>query len=288
MKTIAFLNDSTKLALVNLVDMVNQQLNEFYQRYQQDQILQINNKQDNSPVTEADLMAHELIEQALIAISPDIPVLSEESASYELRHEWQQFWLVDPLDGTREFINKTGEFTVNIALIEDGNILLSMIGIPTLRTIYFHQQGEAVYRIDNQEGQLVWQTLAPKPVNLENWQIAMSRRSKYPAYQHLRDLLAQHDQLFDTTNAGSAYKFCLMFEGEIDVYPRFHPTSEWDTASGQGILEALGGGLYDLQGKSFRYNKRHDLLNGYFIAVRHNDYLPLALKLAAQAAKSNN
>lgn len=271
-------------SLVDLVGQVNRCLCEFYQDYQQNQVLQISNKSDNSPVTEADMAAHHLIEHGLQQLNQQfnrlIPVLSEESSDYQLRHDWHEFWLVDPLDGTREFINKTGEFTVNIALIRDGEVVISIIGIPTLKRIYLTQQGQPVYRVDDAAGQWIWQQITPQPVDTAHWKVAISRRSEWKVYQQFKQILAEREQPYSCHNAGSAYKFCLMLEGEIDVYPRFHPTSEWDTASGQGLLQALGGGLYDLQGKPFRYNQRHDLLNGHFMAVRHVDFLPDALAAA--------
>lgn len=274
-------------SLVDLVVQVNHCLCEFYQDYQQNQVLQISNKSDNSPVTEADMAAHHLIERGLQHINQQfnrlIPVLSEESSDYQLRHNWQEFWLVDPLDGTREFINKTGEFTVNIALIRDGQVMISIIGIPTLKRIYLTQQGQPVYRIDEVAARLIWQEITPQPVDTAHWKVAISRRSEWKVYQQFKQILADREQSYSCHNAGSAYKFCLMLEGDIDVYPRFHPTSEWDTASGQGLLQALGGGLYDLQGKPFRYNQRHDLLNGHFMAVRHIDFLPHALSAANSA-----
>lgn len=270
-------------SLVNLVQTVNQCLCEFYQHYQQNQELQVSTKQDNSPVTEADMAAHHLIEQGLNKLTPTIPVLSEESSSYELRHQWRQFWLVDPLDGTREFINKTGEFTVNIALIIDGQVELSIIGIPTLKCIYLTYDDQPIYRIDETEQGLNWQHIKQQPVDLTHWNVAISRRSERPLYQQFKHALDQSKQAFSCVNAGSAYKFCLMLENEVDVYPRFHPTSEWDTASGQGLLQAIGGGLFDLDGKPFCYNQRQRLLNGNFIAVRHLDFLPAALKAANQA-----
>lgn len=284
-KTSNVLDEHAINSLVELVFRVNQRLCEFYQHYQQNQALQISNKQDNSPVTEADMAAHHMIEQGLNHLTPTIPVLSEESSSYELRHEWQQFWLVDPLDGTREFINKTGEFTVNIALIIKGKVVFSLIGVPTLKRIYLCQQGEPVYRIDEAGQEKNRQPIAVQPVDLAHWKIAISRRSEWKVYQQFKQALDTSSQAFSCNNAGSAYKFCLMLEGEVDVYPRFHPTSEWDTASGQGLLEAIGGGLFDLQGKPFCYNQRHDLLNGNFVAVRHLDYLPAALKAANQAVE---
>ncbi|MDR9778026.1 inositol monophosphatase family protein, partial [Rhizobium hidalgonense] len=169
-------------ALVNLTQLVNQRLCEFYQHYQHSQELQISQKNDSSPVTEADLAAHHLIEQGLNQLTPTIPVLSEESSSYELRHQWQQFWLVDPLDGTREFINKTGEFTVNIALIISGQVVLSLIGVPTLGRIYFSQKDQPVYCIDDTAQGLQWTQRGIAPVNLDHWSVAMSRRSEKRVY----------------------------------------------------------------------------------------------------------
>ncbi|XID74236.1 3'(2'),5'-bisphosphate nucleotidase CysQ [Alkanindiges sp. WGS2144] len=273
--------------LVELVSTVNQRLCQFYQHYTQNQMLQISNKADKSPVTEADMAAHHLIEQGLLRINPLIPVLSEESSDHELRHDWQEFWLVDPLDGTREFINKTGEFTVNIALIINGQVELALIGIPTLKRIYLTQTNQPVCRVDSVDDKLIWSTIAPQPVDVSHWNIAISRRSEWKVYQQFKQALHERQQAYACNNAGSAYKFCLMLEGQIDVYPRFHPTSEWDTASGQGLLEALGGGLFDLQGKPFKYNQRHDLLNGHFVAVRHRDFLQSALEAAQQAVKAS-
>lgn len=275
----------SSLQLVELVQSVNHLLCEYYQDYQQNQVLQISSKADKSPVTEADMAAHHLIEQGLKKISPMIPVLSEESSDYQLRFDWQEFWLVDPLDGTREFINKTGEFTVNIALIQHGMVELAVIGIPTLKRIYLTQKNQPLYRIDEGQDGLIWQEILPKPVDFSKWQIAISRRSEWKVYQQFKQALHDREQAFDCKNVGSAYKFCLMLEDEIDVYPRFHPTSEWDTAAGQGLLEAIGGGVYDLQGRPFAYNQRHDLLNGHFMAVRHDDFLPAALLAAHEAVK---
>jgi 3'(2'), 5'-bisphosphate nucleotidase len=282
----SIMNKQSIQLLVELVKKVNHLLCEFYQDYQQNQVLQISSKADESPVTEADMAAHHFIEKGLGKINPLIPVLSEESSDHKLRVDWQEFWLVDPLDGTREFINKTGEFTVNIALIRHGMVELSVIGIPTLKRIYLRRKNQPLYRIDEAGETLVWQEIRPQPVNPDNWKIAISRRSEWKVYQQFKQALHDRQQAFDCNNAGSAYKFCLMLEGQIDVYPRFHPTSEWDTAAGQGLLNAIGGGLYDLQGRPFVYNQRHDLLNGHFIAVRHADFLQPALQAANAALKA--
>lgn len=271
------------IALVNLVQAVNDRLNQYYQHWLTHEQLQIASKLDESPITEADLAAHDMIEQCLQAITPDIPILSEESASFDGRHDWQHFWLVDPLDGTREFINKTGEFTVNIALIDHGNVVLSMIGVPTLHRIYMAEKDGPVYRVDTASGVQQWYQLSPAAVHtLQPWRVAITRRSDRPAYNAFKQALSASGQAYSIKNAGSAYKFCLMVEGEIDVYPRLHPTAEWDTAAGQGLLEAIGGGVYDVHGRLFRYNQRDILLNDHFVAVRSHLYRDAALQVVRQ------
>lgn len=276
--------DHTRLiALVNLVQAVNDRLNQYYLHWLTHEQLQIASKLDESPITEADLAAHDMIEQCLQGMTPDIAILSEESASFEGRHDWQHFWLVDPLDGTREFINKTGEFTVNIALIAHGNVVLSVIGVPTLHRIYIAEKAGPVYRVETAGAVQQWYQLSPATVqSLQPWRVAITRRSERPAYNEFRQALTTSGQAYSIKNAGSAYKFCLMVEGEIDVYPRLHPTSEWDTAAGQGLLEAIGGGVYDVQGRPFRYNQRDVLLNDYFVAVRSHVYREPALALIRQ------
>lgn len=271
-------------ALADLVQAVNDRLNQYYQQWLQHERLQIASKLDESPITEADLAAHDMIEACLQVLTPHIPIISEESSSFDERHDWQHFWLVDPLDGTREFINKTGEFTVNIALIEYGDVVLSVIGIPTLHRIYIAERAGPVYRVDTRsESGQQWSIIHPQVVEtVAPWRVAITRRSDRVAYNDFKQLLTNVGQPFSIKNAGSAYKFCLMVEGEIDVYPRLHPTSEWDTAAGQGLLEAIGGGVYDVQGRPFRYNQRDVLLNEHFVAVRSNLYREAALQLMQQ------
>lgn len=275
-------NESLR-ALADLVQVVNDRLNQYYQHWLAHDRLQIASKLDESPITEADLAAHDMIEQCLQTMTPDIPILSEESSSFDGRHDWRHFWLVDPLDGTREFINKTGEFTVNIALIAHGNVVLSIIGVPTLHRIYIAEKAGPVYRVDTSDTGQHWFIINPAAVEtLQPWRVAITRRSDRPAYNEFKQLLTATGQVFSIKNAGSAYKFCLMVEGEIDIYPRLHPTSEWDTAAGQGLLEAIGGGVYDVHGRPFRYNQRDVLLNDHFVAVRSNVYREQALQVAQQ------
>jgi 3'(2'), 5'-bisphosphate nucleotidase len=261
--------DSRLVELVRLAERVSAQLRLFYADPTD---LDIQHKADQSPVTAADLAAHQMIEAALQQMMPEWPVLSEESADMSGRREWPTFWLVDPLDGTKEFINRTGEFTVNIALIEQGRVMLAVIAVPVQHEVYAVADGQ-VWHVDAQS---VWHLLSAQP-STAVWRLAMSRRAKQPAYGAFLQRLKQRNQAYTTVEAGSAYKFCLMAAGEIDVYPRLHPTSEWDTAAGQALLEALGGGLFDLQGRPFAYNQRDSTLNGEFVAVRCMRDLPAVL-----------
>jgi 3'(2'), 5'-bisphosphate nucleotidase len=258
-------------AVIQIAQQTGELLTVFYNNHLQSSIA-IKTKDDTSPVTAADIAAHDFIESALQALTPDIPVLSEESADVNDRRQWQRFWLVDPLDGTREFIRKTGEFTVNIALVEAGQVLLGVIGVPLKQQVYaashplasHANQPKQAYRVDADGCQ---HSLLGHRVQGHHLNIAMSRNSSRPQYAEYQDHLSQAGFELNAINAGSAYKFCLMADGGVDLYPRLHPTSEWDTAAGQCLLEVLGGGLVDLAGRPFRYNQRNSLLNQSFIAV---------------------
>lgn len=274
-------NDSRLIALVELVLAVNEKLNQFYSHWVHHEELEIATKDDESPITEADIAAHHMIEAGLNQLTPSYPILSEESSDFDARHQWQTFWLVDPLDGTREFVKQTGEFTVNIALVEHGEVSLGVIGLPTMNKVYIGQKGGPIYWVEQQDGQSIWHTVAiPEQHPLaDSWNIAITRRSDRSDYARFKEMLEQRGQDFNVTNAGSAYKFCLMLEGKIDVYPRLHPTSEWDTAAGQCLLEMIGGALVDSKGRPFAYNQRDELLNGEFLAVRDCRYVPLVLPI---------
>ncbi len=239
--------------------------------------LMIVQKDDNSPVTQADHAADAVLQAQLPQVWPALPVLSEEStASAAL--SWSHYWLVDPLDGTREFIKRNGEFTVNIAEIVQGQVGLSVLALPAQSRLYA-RDGNRVWKVAFDLGAEPASALGapvrlhPHPPSVQQqgaWRVALSRRAAAHGGLYPR-LLAHLDAQNPApiwTQAGSAYKFALMAEGQIDLYPRLHPTSEWDTAAGQGILEGLGGLLVDDQGRPFAYNQRDHWLNGRFLALR--------------------
>jgi len=221
----------------------------------------VQTKEDASPLTQADLAAHRLIVAGLTQLTPDIPVLSEESAlvPWETRRQWRRYWLVDPLDGTREFIKRNGEFSVNIALIEDGEAVFGVIQAPVDgRLWHAWRTGPALRRAGTQDVALRVHAPALAPLR-----VAASRSHRGPRTDAL---LARMGEV-EVIAQGSSLKFCRIADGELDVYPRFGPTSEWDTAAGQCVLEAAGGQLLAAgSGKPFRYNQRESLLNGDFIA----------------------
>ena len=221
----------------------------------------VQHKDDASPLTAADLAAHRCISEGLRALTPDIPVLSEESRELDIaqRRQWHTFWLVDPLDGTREFVKRNGEFTINIALVEHGIASFGVIQQPVTGGLWHGAPGQGAFRRDGDtDVAIACRIPAATPLR-----IAASRSHRDARTEHL--LAAIPDA--DVQGYGSALKFCKLAEGLIDLYPRFHPTSEWDTAAGQAIVEAAGGVLLDLQGRPFRYNQRDTLLNGDFIAM---------------------
>lgn len=221
-------------------------------------------KADNSPMTEADLAAHRILSDGLSGLAPGLPVLSEESAGAvptARQRSWQRYWLVDPLDGTREFIRRNDEFTVNIALVEDGRAVFGVIHAPALGETGWGQLGDgagAWWQNDDQQPQAIRTRPAPAVPT-----IAISRSHASPATVAVLEALGEHE----TLRAGSALKFLRLAQGEADLYPRLGPTSEWDTAAGQCLLEAAGGELLAPDGRPFRYNQRDTLLNGSFLAV---------------------
>lgn len=219
-------------------------------------------KADHSPLTAADLAAHRCIADGLARLSPKLPLLSEEGAQipWSVRQHWHRYWLVDPLDGTREFVKRNGEFTVNIALIEDGIPVMGVIQAPALGVVVHAQRGLGCWLRQADGGDLVLRTRQPAPAPAR---VAASRSHLDERTLRVLAAMGEHERI----GLGSSLKFCRLAEGRMDVYPRFGPTSEWDTAAGQCILEAAGGVVLDLQGEAFRYNRGESLLNPDFMAL---------------------
>jgi 3'(2'), 5'-bisphosphate nucleotidase len=225
-------------------------------------------KADDSPLTRADLAAHEIIVAGLNVLAPEIPVLSEESDAidYETRSQWRRYFLVDPLDGTKEFINRNGEFTVNIALIDDGVPILGVVYVPVKDVLYAASQtGEKqAYRIENNERRAIKTRALDQDQPLT---LVASRRHRGDELVALLERLERSFSAIDTANMGSSLKLCLVAEGQADIYPRLAPTSEWDTAAAQAIVEAAGGLVLDIDFKPLRYNTKASLLNPNFLVI---------------------
>lgn len=229
--------------------------------------LAVQYKDDDSPLTEADRRANAIIEAGLAELEPRLPVLSEESAqpTYETRRQWQRYWLVDPLDGTREFVKRNGEFTVNIALVGDGIAELGVVHVPVSGVSYMGAIGHGAFRQDTGSEPVPISAGAKSdhaPLKMVASRSHLDRHVK----RVLRRLEAEYGAV-EMVNMGSSLKICLLAEGKADIYPRLAPTFEWDTAAAHAVLAAAGGEIFDTGFRPLRYNKGEDLRNPHFIAV---------------------
>jgi 3'(2'), 5'-bisphosphate nucleotidase len=222
---------------------------------------QVEYKADDSPLTAADRAAHEILAHGLSRLEPANPVLSEEAAElheYAARRGLDQFWLVDPLDGTREFINRNGEFTVNVALIREHRPVLGVVAAPALGLTYYAAEGHGAYRQGDGS--------PPEPISVRPAATPLVVVGSRSHRGDSLDALLARIGPCELRPMGSALKFCLVAEGSADFYPRLGPTSEWDTAAAQAVLEVAGGAVTTLDGTALRYNERETLLNPHFIA----------------------
>jgi len=217
-------------------------------------------KEDKSPLTKADLLSHNLICKELSTIS-DIPIVSEESDEHYTKA--LTYWLIDPLDGTKEFLNKNDEFTVNIALIEDHVPIIGIVYLPVSGFIYIGGQGLGSVKIDNSNN------LKEIKVSIPDKKIKVIASSSH-LNNETKNFIKSLGKV-DLIQSGSSIKFCLVAEGLVDIYPRLSPTSEWDTAAAQAVVEGAGGSVLTLDAKRLRYQK-HDIINPKFI-VRGQNFL---------------
>lgn len=224
--------------------------------------ISVSRKEDASPLTEADLAANAVICTALRALTPGIPILSEESAGvpWSERAGWNRYWLVDPLDGTKEFIARNGQFTVNIALVEDHVPIIGVVQVPAQGRCFTAWRGGGAHRHDA-SGSVTVHTRHTDPGRLV---LAGSRSHAAP--EQVRFFAALGDGV-EVLSMGSSLKFCLVAEGKVDLYPRFGPTSEWDTAAAHCVVEQAGGAVTDLGLAPLRYNTRPGILNPHFLVM---------------------
>jgi len=231
----------------------------------------VQSKIDASPLTQADLAAQRIIAAGLAALTPDIPLISEEDGlpEFAVRRQWQRYWLIDPLDGTKEFINRNGEFTVNIALIDTHRPVFGVVHVPVQNRTYSGCPGRgAELRTQGQVTPLKVAAHSKTPVR-----VVGSRSHRGSSLDTFLDNLGEYDMV----PMGSSLKFCTIAEGNADVYPRLGPTSEWDTAAAQAVVEHAGGQVLELDGKPLSYNKKEDILNPWFLVAGPTDHDWLAL-----------
>jgi len=225
----------------------------------------VEQKSDDSPLTQADLASHHFIEDALLQLFPDIPFLSEESAcvDFSVRQSWSRYWLVDPLDGTKEFIKRNDEFTVNIALIDNGVSVLGVVDAPALGMTYFAEQGGGAFvqkagdvsRIEVVEVRDPLKVVASRSHGNERMVSVLACLGRY-----------------ESVPVGSSLKMCYVAEGVADLYLRLGLTSEWDTAAAQCVVEEAGGQLCTLDFLPMRYNHKDSLLNPEFIVFGDSEF----------------
>jgi 3'(2'), 5'-bisphosphate nucleotidase len=232
----------------------------------------VQEKEDESPLTQADLAAHRRIDAGLKALTPDIPIISEESGlpEFAVRREWQRYWIVDPLDGTREFVNRNGEFTVNIALIEGHRPVLGVVHVPVQEKSYVGCAGLGARRRDADGA---WVPIKVAEASGQPARIVGSRSHRGASLDEYLERVGD----FDLVPMGSSLKFCVVAEGGADIYPRLGPTSEWDTAAAQAVVEQAGGSVVTLDGKPMKYNAKEEILNPHFFVIGAADRDWLAL-----------
>ena len=233
---------------------------------------EVQSKKDSSPLTQADLKAHLCIVAGLKELTPSMPIISEEASlpDYAERIQWGKYWLIDPLDGTKEFINRNGEFTVNIALIDHHKPVLGVVHVPIQNKTYIGCKDYGAERRDSYGGQ---ESISVSPQSSSPVRIVTSRSHKNPSLNAYLNNIGKCEII----QMGSSLKFCIIAEGGADLYPRLGLTSEWDTAAAQVIVEQSGGSVVTLDGSPMKYNDKEDILNPHFFVIGATDRDWLAL-----------
>ncbi len=256
------LNDALVTKVVDLCERAGNAILEIYQRPDFD----INLKDDESPVTAADLAAHEVLATGLSDLLEGVPVLSEEAEvpTWEERQGWNTYWIIDPLDGTKEFINRNGEFTVNVALVVHHEAVLGVVHVPTMNISYAGLKGSGAWKISEAGKQEIKTRALEKH---SPFVLVASRRHGAKEVDVLIERLEDRFNEIQLSSMGSSLKLCLVAEGAADLYPRLAPTCEWDTAAAQAVVEAAGGQVYKPDLSQLRYNTKDVLLNPWFYVV---------------------
>ena len=233
---------------------------------------EVQSKEDSSPLTQADLAAHFCIIAGLEELTPGVPIISEEAdlPDYAERDQWRRYWLIDPLDGTKEFVSRNGEFTVNIALIDHQEPVFGVVHIPVQGMTYIGCKGYGAERRDSNGGR---ESISVSPHSSSPVRVVGSRSHRDPSLDAYLENLGNCDMM----PMGSSLKFCVIAEGGADLYPRLGLTSEWDTAAAQAVVEQAGGSVVTLDGKPMKYNTKESILNPHFFVIGATDRDWLAL-----------
>ena len=251
--------------LLDICNVAIEAGNEILNFYNND--IEVTHKEDLSPLTKADLASNKIILESLNNLNSNIPILSEESlVDWSIRKNWKKYWLVDPLDGTKEFIKKNGEFTVNIALVENNNPTLGVIYVPAKSLLYLAEKNKGSFKsntkdiLENLDG--IQKIVVSDKTN--RTRIIGSRSHSNATFDNW---VKEKFPNADIVQAGSSLKFCLIAEGKADIYPRFGPTSEWDIAAGHIIVNEAGGKVRTFQNNSIKYNTKENIINPEFYAI---------------------
>ena len=257
-----FNHEKNILELLNIAIDAGKEILNIYN----DEII-VNSKEDKSPITQADINSNDLIVNRLKKLESNIPILTEESVvEWKNRKDWIKYWLIDPLDGTKEFINRNGEFTVNISLIENNYPIFGIIYSPVKSLLYYALKNNGCYKLKTNSNLTTLKNFNKINIHKEKNITTKVIGSRSHSSKEFLNWVEKKFTNFELITIGSSLKFCILAEGKADIYPRFGPTSEWDIAAGHIILEEAGGKLKTIDNKDILYNTKDDILNSHFIA----------------------
>ena len=257
-----FNHEKNILELLNIAIDAGKEILNIYN----DEII-VNSKEDKSPITQADINSNDIIVNRLKKLESNIPILTEESVvEWKNRKDWIKYWLIDPLDGTKEFINRNGEFTVNISLIENNYPIFGIIYSPVKSLLYYALKNNGCYKLKTNSNLTTLKNFNKINIHKEKNITTKVIGSRSHSSKEFLNWVKKKFTNFELITIGSSLKFCILAEGKADIYPRFGPTSEWDIAAGHIILEEAGGKLKTIDNKDILYNTKDDILNPHFIA----------------------
>ena len=257
-----FNHEKNILELLNIAIDAGKEILNIYN----DEII-VNSKEDKSPITQADINSNDIIVNRLKKLESNIPILTEESVvEWKNRKDWIKYWLIDPLDGTKEFINRNGEFTVNISLIENNYPIFGIIYSPVKSLLYYALKNNGCYKLKTNSNLTTLKNFNKINIHKEKNITTKVIGSRSHSSKEFLNWVKKKFTNFELITIGSSLKFCILAEGKADIYPRFGPTSEWDIAAGHIILEEAGGKLKTIDNKDILYNTKEDILNPDFVA----------------------